>query len=146
MKPRKPPRPFVTANFAITWDGRVSTREHTPADFSSKRDKRRLSEIRATADAVLVGASTIAADKMTMGISDPALRAERVKRKQSPYPLRVIVSNTGRISPTLRVFDKDFSSIVIFSTIITNRIYTEFISIESSTAWVSTRRTPSVSK
>ena len=116
MKPRKPPRPFVTANFAITWDGRVSTREHTPADFSSKRDKRRLSEIRATADAVLVGASTIAADKMTMGISDPALRAERVKRKQSPYPLRVIVSNTGRISPTLRVFDKDFSSIVIFST------------------------------
>ena len=116
MKPRKPARPFVTANFAITWDGRVSTRKLTPADFSSKRDKRRLSEIRATADAVLVGASTLAADKMTMGLSDPALRAERVKRKQSPYPLRVIVSNSGRISPTLRVFEKDFSPIVIFST------------------------------
>ncbi len=116
MKSRKPARPFVTANFAITWDGRVSTRKHTPSDFSSKRDKRRLSEIRATTDAVLVGASTVASDNMTIGISDPALRAERVKRKQPPHPLRVIVSNSGRISPALRVFTKDFSPIVIFST------------------------------
>ncbi len=109
-------RPFVTANFAITWDGRVSTRKHTPADFSSKRDKRRLSEIRATSDGVLVGASTVASDNMTIGISVPALRTERVKRKQPPYPLRVIVSNSGRISPALHVFAKDFSPIVIFST------------------------------
>ena len=116
MKPRNPARPFVTANFAITWDGRVSTRKLTPADFSSKRDKRRLSEIRATGDAVLAGASTVAADKMTMGLCDPALRAERVKRQQAPWPLRVIVSNSGRISPALRVFAKDFSPIVIFST------------------------------
>ena len=109
-------RPFVTANFAITWDGRVTTRKHTPADFSSKRDKRRLTEIRATADAVLVGASTVAADKMTMGISDEALRAARAKRQQPPHPLRVIVSNSGRIAPDLRVFTKDFSPIVVFST------------------------------
>ena len=102
MKTQSPPRPFVTVNFAITWDGRVSTRNHTPADFTSKRDKQRLSEIRATCDAVLVGASTLAADRMTMGISDPALRAARVARKQSAYPLRV--------------FEKDFSPIVIFST------------------------------
>ena len=109
-------RPFVTVNFAITWDGRVTTRNLTPADFSSKRDKRGLTEIRATADAVLVGASTVAADNMTMGISDEALRAARVKRKQPPHPLRVIVSNSGRIAPDLRVFTKDFSPIVIFST------------------------------
>ena len=109
-------RPFITVNFAITWDGRVSTRSLTPADFSSKRDKRRLTEIRATADAVLVGASTVAADNMTMGVSDESLRAARVKRQQTPHPLRVIVSNSGRIAPTLRVFTKDFSPVVLFST------------------------------
>ena len=109
-------RPFVTVNFALTWDGRVSTRKLTPSDFSSKRDKQRLSEIRATGDAILAGASTIAADRMTMGLSDPALRAARVGRKQAAHPLRVIVSNSGRISPALRVFEKDFSPIVIFST------------------------------
>ena len=116
MKRNSAARPFVTVNFAITADGRVSTRNHTPADFTSKRDKHRLVEIRATCDAVLVGASTIAADKMTMGISDPALRAARVERKQPAYPLRVIVSNSGRVSPALRVFEKDFSPILIFST------------------------------
>lgn len=116
MKSRQPARPFVTVNFAITWDGRVSTRKFTPSDFSSKRDKRRLAEIRSTSDAVLVGASTIAADKMTLGISDPALRAERIARKLPSHPLRIIVSNSGRIPPTLRVFEKDFSPIVIFST------------------------------
>ena len=116
MKTRPPARPFVTVNFAITWDGRVSTRKLTPSDFTSPRDKRRLSEIRAGADAVLVGASTLAADRMTMGLSDPALRAARVARKQSALPLRVIVSNSGRLSAGLRVFEKDFSPIIIFST------------------------------
>ena len=70
------PRPFVTANFAITADGRISTRNLTPATFSSPRDKRRLLEIRAACDAILVGARTLSADSMTLGI--PAdLRAAR---------------------------------------------------------------------
>ncbi len=116
MKTRSPARPFVTANFAITWDGRVSTRKFTPSDFTSQRDKRRLSEIRATGDGILLGASTISADAMTMGISDPALRAARVARKQPPCPLRVIVSNSGRVSSALRVFSNDCSPVIIFST------------------------------
>jgi len=109
-------RPFVTANFALTWDGRISTRRGTPADFSSKRDKRRLVEIRAECDAVLVSAKTIAADNMTMGLPDAALRATRIARGQREYPLRVLLTNSGRIDPALRLFTKTFSSIVIFST------------------------------
>ena len=112
----KPARPFVTANFALTWDARISTRRSTPADFSSKRDKRRLVEIRATCDAVLASVKTVASDNMTMGLPDAALRDERVRRRQAAYPLRVLLTNSGRIDPTLRLFDKDFSPIVIFST------------------------------
>lgn len=109
-------RPFVTANFALTWDGRISTRRGTPADFSSKRDKRRLVEIRAQCDAVLVSAKTLAADNMTMGLPDAALRAARTARGQREYPLRVLLTNSGRIHPALRLFTKTFSPIVIFST------------------------------
>ncbi|MDQ3623202.1 MAG: dihydrofolate reductase family protein [Verrucomicrobiota bacterium] len=112
-----PRRPFVAVNFAITWDGRVSTRKKTPADFSSRGDKRRLLEIRATGDAVLVGAGTLVADKMTMGMPAEDLRAARRERKQTPYPLRVVLTNSGRLDPTLPIFQKDFSRIVIFSTI-----------------------------
>ena len=109
-------RPFVTANFAMTWDGRVSTRRFTPTNFTSKRDKLRLLEIRATADAVLVGVSTIVADNMAMGMPDETLRAARIKRGQSPFPLRVLASNSGRIPKNLRVFTSGPAPIVIFST------------------------------
>jgi riboflavin-specific deaminase-like protein len=106
----------VTVNFALTWDARISTRRGTPADFSSARDKHRLLEIRSRCDAVLVSAKTVANDNMSMGLPDPALRAARAKRGQSPYPLRVLVTNSGRIDPALRIFQSDFSPIVIFST------------------------------
>lgn len=114
--PRKLPRPFVTSNFAVTWDGRISTRRSTPATFTSPKDKRRLVEIRAECDAILAGAKTISTDNMTMGLPDAALREARVKRGQSPYPLRVLLTNSGRIDPGLRLFEKTFSPIVIFST------------------------------
>ena len=109
-------RPFVTVNFVTTWDGRISTRNHTPADFSSKRDKQRLVEIRGTGDAVLVGVSTIVADNMAMGLPNPELRAVRVARGQAAYPLRVVASNSGKIPSDLKIFSKDFSRIVVFST------------------------------
>ena len=116
MPARKSPRPFVTANFAMTWDGRISTRRGTPANFTSPRDKHRLLEIRAECDAVLASAKTVASDQMTMGLPDPVLQKARVKRGQNAYPLRVLLTNSGRINPKLRLFEKTFSPIVIFST------------------------------
>lgn len=116
MKSSTPRRPFVTANFALTWDARISTRKGTPADFSSPRDKRRLVEIRSRCDAILVTVKTVAADNMSMGLPDPALRAARMERGQAPYPVRVLITNSGRIDPKLRLFEKHFSPIVIFST------------------------------
>jgi len=114
--PRQLSRPFVTSNFAMTWDGRISTRRATPANFTSPKDKHRLIEIRAECDAVLASAKTIASDNMTMGLPDPSLRAARGKRGQSAYPLRVLLTNSGRIDPGLRLFESTFSTIVIFST------------------------------
>ncbi|MEO5753853.1 MAG: dihydrofolate reductase family protein, partial [Chthoniobacterales bacterium] len=45
-----------------------------------------------------------------------AMRAEREARGQAPWPIRVIVSNEGRIPSSLNIFQTDFSRIVIFST------------------------------
>jgi len=109
-------RPFVTANFAITADGRISTRNQTPADFSSKRDKRWLVEIRATCDAVMASVKTVTSDNMTMGLPAEELRAQRVAAGRPAYPVRVLLTNRGEIDPNLRVFTKSFSPIVIFST------------------------------
>ena len=103
-------------NFALTWDGRVSTRNRTASDFSSPYDKHRLLEIRATGDAVLVGRGTVEKDNMTMGLPDEELRKERIRRGQTEYPLRAIVTNSGKLDPELRVFREGVAPVLIFST------------------------------
>lgn len=112
----KSARPKVSVNFAITADGKVSTRKKTPSGFTSENDKRRFREIRAEADAVMVGAGTLKADTMSMGVSNPALQRERKKRGQSAQPLRVIVSASGRLDPKAKIFTTPGAPIVIFST------------------------------
>jgi len=105
----------VAVNFALTWDARASTRTGTRSDFSSPLDKRRLLELRASADAVLVGRTTLEAERMTMGIPDD-LRAARVERGRPPAPLRVVVSASGRIDAAQPIFLTAFAPILLFST------------------------------
>ena len=109
-------RPFVAATFAMTVDGKITTRAFSPVDFTSREDKLHLLRQRALGDAVLIGRSTLAHDNVRLGLPDPKMRAEREARGQSPWPIRVIVSNEGRIDPALKIFQTDFSRIVIFST------------------------------
>ena len=109
-------RPEVAVNFALTWDGRISTRNRTPSDFSSARDKQRLLEIRATGDAVLIGRTTLETENDVLGLPDEPLREERVRRGMPSCPLRVVASNSGRLDPGLRLFRRSFSPVVVFST------------------------------
>ncbi len=109
-------RPLVAATFAMTVDGKITTRAFSPVDFTSREDKRHLLRQRSLGDAVLIGRSTLAHDNVRLGLPDPLMRAEREARGQTPYPLRVIVSNEGRIDPALKIFQTDFSKILIFST------------------------------
>jgi riboflavin-specific deaminase-like protein len=112
---RKHPRPFVTATFAMTADGKVTTRNFAPVDFTSREDKLHLFRQRALADAVLIGHTSLKRDNVRLGL--PAeLQETRIKRKQTPAPLRVIVSNKGRIDDRLKIFQSDISQIIIFST------------------------------
>jgi riboflavin-specific deaminase-like protein len=108
-------RPFVIATFAMTADGKVTTKNFGPVDFTSREDKLRLFRQRALADAVLLGHTSLERDNVRLGV--PAeLQKLRLKRGQSRSPLRVIVSNKGRIDDRLKIFQSDVSPIIIFST------------------------------
>jgi 2,5-diamino-6-(ribosylamino)-4(3H)-pyrimidinone 5'-phosphate reductase len=108
-------RPFVVATFAITADGKVTTKNFGPVDFTSREDKLHLFRQRALADAVLLGHTSLERDNVRLGV--PAeLQDLRIKRGQSRSPLRVIVSNKGRIDDRLKIFQSDISPIIIFST------------------------------
>jgi 5-amino-6-(5-phosphoribosylamino)uracil reductase len=109
-------RPFVAVTFAMTIDGKVTTKNYASVDFTSHEDKAHLIRQRALGDAVLVGHGTIENDNVRLGIPREELRQERIGRGQLPYPLRIVVSNKGRISPKLKIFETDFAPIIIFST------------------------------
>jgi riboflavin-specific deaminase-like protein len=100
----------------MTFDGKITTREFSPVDFTSREDKLHLIRQRALGDAVLIGHSTLKRDNVRLGIPRAELREARVKRGQTPYPLRVIISNEGKIDNRLNIFQADISPIVIFST------------------------------
>jgi riboflavin-specific deaminase-like protein len=112
---RRPRRPFVIATFAMTVDGKVTTKTLAPVDFTSREDRLHLFRQRAAADAVLLGHTSLKRDNVRLGL--PAqLQEARVRRGQSRCPLRVIVSNQGRIDHRLKIFQSDVSPIIIFST------------------------------
>ena len=104
----------------MTVDGKITTKNYSPVDFTSREDKTHLLRQRALGDAVLIGHSTLKHDNVRLGLPDPKMREERVARGQTPYPLRVILSNEGRIDPALKIFQADPTKagpIVIFSTL-----------------------------
>jgi riboflavin-specific deaminase-like protein len=99
----------------MTVDGKITARGFTGVDFTSREDKKFLFQQRALADAVVVGHSTLKYDNVKLGVSED-LRAARIKRGQTPAPLRVIVSGEGKIDSQLKVFQSEISPILIFST------------------------------
>jgi len=111
-------RPFVSATFAMTADGKITTRDFAPVDFTSPEDKRHLFRQRALADAVMIGHSTLKRDNVRLGLPND-LKEERIKRGQTRGPLRVIVSNEGKIDNQLKLFQSDPAKtgpILVFST------------------------------
>lgn len=109
-------RPFVLAHFAVTADGKISTRAFTPAQSTTRAERRRLQETRAAADAILTGHGTVETDNTDMGLSAKDLREAREAKGLPPAPIRVMVSNSGRVDLDGKVFSYSASPLVVFST------------------------------
>src|SRR3954451_8556587 len=142
-KRKAPRRPFVAATFAMTVDGKITTHTFAPVDFTSREDKSHLIRQRALADAVLIGYGTLKRDNVRLSIARASLCQERMARKQAAYPLRVIVSNEGRIDPELNVFNTDPNAagpIVIFSTTRMPRRYQKMLREKATLVLGTTRQ------
>lgn len=108
--------PRVAANFALSLDGKIAARAKGPTSFTSAADRRRMLELRAGADAILVGRGTLEADDIPMRLPSARLRAKRIRAGKTAEPLRVIFSNSGRLRKNLRVFRDGGPPVVVFTT------------------------------
>jgi diaminohydroxyphosphoribosylaminopyrimidine deaminase / 5-amino-6-(5-phosphoribosylamino)uracil reductase len=84
----------VVARLCQTLDGRIATLGGVSQWIGGPGDIRHTHRLRALCDAVLVGASTVAAD-------DPRLTTREVR---GPSPLRVVLDPRRRLAATHRVF------------------------------------------
>ena len=95
----------ITANFALSADGKISTRGAGGSGFGSVEDHRRLLDLRAEADAVLVGQATLEADHMSLGLgSTREWRDQRLAAGRPEFPARVVVGGRRPLAPDHPVF------------------------------------------
>ncbi len=82
-------RPFVVIKAAVSLDGRIAAADGTSQWLTGEQTRRRAHQLRAAADAVIVGSQTVLDD-------DPALTV-RVPGYDGPPPLRVVLDRRGRV-------------------------------------------------
>ncbi|MFE1926489.1 dihydrofolate reductase family protein [Streptomyces asoensis] len=93
------PYPYVLLSAAVSLDGYLDDTTPERLLLSSRADFDRVDEVRASVDAILVGAGTIRADNPRLLVNSPERRAARVAAGQPPYPLKVTVSASGDLDP-----------------------------------------------
>ena len=95
-------RPFLSINFALSADGKISSVAKRPSGWTSEDDHARLLELRKDADALMVGRGTLEADRMTM--------------KAAHDPLRCVVSRSGEFDATQPLFHTPGGAIHLLAT------------------------------
>ncbi len=96
-------RPRISCNLAISSDGKISSVNHRPSNWTSESDLKRLKDLRIGKDALMVGRGTAENDRMTMTI-------------EGGQALRCIVSSHGKLSPGHPIFGADGGDIHLLAT------------------------------
>ena len=99
-------RPFVFLNLAMSADGKVATRERRQLRISGAADFERVDELKAGADAVMVGIGTVLSDDPSLTVKSEQRRESRLKEKGSENPMRVVVDSSARTPHDAQVLCK----------------------------------------
>lgn len=98
-----PPGRHVRGNFVMSLDGAIEFRGRSGA-LANEDDHRLFATLRALTDVVLVGAQTVRIEGYGPAVLSEARRARRVARGQGPRPPVAVVTASGDIDPSSRLF------------------------------------------
>ncbi|MES4892954.1 dihydrofolate reductase family protein [Streptomyces sp. NPDC096012] len=93
------PLPYVLLSAAVSLDGFLDDTGPERLLLSSPADFDRVDDVRASVDAILVGAGTIRADNPRLLVNSAERRAARLAAGRPAYPLKVTVTASGDLDP-----------------------------------------------
>lgn len=97
-------RPYVLLSCGMSIDGYLDNATDRRLLLSNDADFDRVDSVRAECDAILVGASTVRQDNPRLLVRSQARRDARVARGLGPTPVKVTVTNGGKLDPSAEFF------------------------------------------
>ena len=105
-------RPHVALNMVATADGRI-TIEGRSGSIGNEADRELFHELRAQADAILVGAGTVRNERYGRMVRDPDRRERRRAAGLEPDPPAVVVSARLALDPDLPLLQDPDSTVIV---------------------------------
>jgi 5-amino-6-(5-phosphoribosylamino)uracil reductase len=96
-------------------DGYIDGATESRLLLSNERDFDRVDHVRAGVDAILVGATTIRNDNPRLLVRDLRRRRDRLDRGLPEHPVKVTVTQRGRLDPSRRFFADDGSRKLVYA-------------------------------
>ena len=97
-------RPYVITSCAMSVDGRIDDAGSARLLLSGEADLDRVDALRASCDAILVGANTVRRDNPRLLIRSARRRAERTALGRPEHPARVTLTASGNLGLSARFF------------------------------------------
>jgi 5-amino-6-(5-phosphoribosylamino)uracil reductase len=108
-------RPYVLISVAMSVDGYIDDMHDARLMLSNDEDFDRVDEVRASVDAILVGANTIRCDNPRLLIRSVERQQERVRRGLAAHPIKVTLTGSGDLNTEARFFSSGDSEKLVYT-------------------------------
>lgn len=113
-------KPFISAKFAMSLDGKIATRSGDSKWISNEASREYVQRLRRTTDAVMVGVGTVITD-------DPRLTVRTGNTTAEAQKLRIVVDSRGRTPPNSMVFSEPGNILIAATDLIDSSMEARYI-------------------
>ncbi len=99
-----PDRPYILLSCGMSIDGYLGSAAPRRLELSNSADFDRVDAVRASCDAILVGANTVRTDNPRLLVRSQGRREERAARGLPPSPIKVTVTERVQLDPCADFF------------------------------------------
>jgi 5-amino-6-(5-phosphoribosylamino)uracil reductase len=107
-------RPYTILSCGMSLDGYIEDPEVHRLALSNAEDFDRVDGVRASCDAILVGAATVRNDDPRLLVRSAVRRAERLAQRLPASPLKVTVTRGGDLDPSAAFFAPDGADKLVY--------------------------------